>query len=150
MTVRARARKTSADREEERNLYQRQQAALDLLSQGYNVPYIMAKCGFKSRSQARHALQVARKSVAEDTAEEQRLNFKASYAQVRQALHNLARRGDVRAVEALVKLDERECRLFGLDLQPGDALLQVQYTKRIVIEESGAPVESPHVEEIEA
>jgi hypothetical protein len=54
---------------------------------------------------------------------------------VRQALHNKARMGDVRAVEALVKLDERECRLFGLDLTPTDAMLSVQYTKRIVLEE---------------
>jgi AraC-like DNA-binding protein len=126
---------TSRARVREDNAHQRQMTALDLRSQGYTFDVIAARCGFAHRSAARRAWQAAIKAIAEDTAEEARLLFKASYGPVRQALHNKARMGDVRAVEALVKLDERECRLFGLDLTPTDAMLSVQYTKRIVLEE---------------
>jgi hypothetical protein len=128
--ARAGARSTRED-----NAHQRQMTALDLRSQGYTFDMIAARCGFAHRSAARKAWQAAVKAIAEDTAEEARLLFKASYGPVRQALHHKARMGDVRAVEALVKLDERECRLFGLDLTPTDASLNVHYTKRIVLEE---------------
>lgn len=131
------------------NAAQRQFVALDLLSQGYGLQEIITRCGFTSRFAARRALQAARKAIAEDTAEEHRLNFRASYGPVRQALHRKARRGDVRAAEVLVKLDERESRLFGLDLTPDAAMLNVQYTKRIVLEttiEQPAQLPAPSVE----
>jgi hypothetical protein len=116
------------------NAAARQQLALDLRGQGYSFDAIAAKCGFPHRSNARRAVMAAIKALAEDTAEEARLTFKASYGPVRPALHRRARTGDPRAVEALVKLDERECRLFGLDLTPDAALASGNYTKRIILE----------------
>ena len=135
--------KTEGSSEGDVNLAQRQRVALDLRGCGYGLEYIMAKCGFKSHSAARRALAAARKAVAEETAEEHRLNFLASYGPVRQALHAKARQGNARAVEALVKLDERQCRLFGLDLTPDAAMLNVQYTKRIVLETTIEPAALP-------
>lgn len=118
------------------NVQQRARAALDLLSRGYAVEYIQARCGYKTRKIARRAMDIARRHIAEDTAEEQRLNFKASYGPVRVALHERARKGEAKAVEALVKLDERECHLFGLDLTPTDPLLAVHYTKHVIVHDA--------------
>jgi hypothetical protein len=144
--MRARASEDGRDKEDkDANLAARQRTALDLLGCGYGLDHIMSVCGFKSRSTARRALDAARRAIAEDTAEEHRLNFKASYGPIRQAMHRRARMGDVRAVEALVKLDERECRLFGLDISPEDASLHVQYTKRIVLEETVALLPVPSI-----
>ncbi len=138
------AEDTQPARARDDNARQRQLTALDMRSQGHNFDAIAAKCGYSHRSAARKAWQRAVADLAEDTAEESRLLFKASYGPVRVALHRWARMGDVRAVEALVKLDERECRLFGLDISPEDASLHVQYTKRIVLEETVTlPAPSP-------
>ena len=116
------------------NVAVRQQLALDLRGQGYSFDAIAAKCGYPHRSNARRAVLAAIKAIAEDTAEEMRLAMLASYGPVRAALHRRARTGDPRAVEALVKLDERQCRLFGLDLTPEAAQANVPYVKRIILE----------------
>lgn len=141
------AEDTLPTRARDDNARQRAQTALDMRSMGHSFDAIAAKCGFSHRSAARKAWQRAVAEIAEDTAEEARLLFKASYGPVRVALHKRARMGDVRAVEALVKLDERECRLFGLDISPEDASLHVQYTKRIVLEETVALVPAPSAPE---
>lgn len=120
----------------------RQAQALNLRGQGWTFEEIAAKCGYSHKSVARRAVLAAARDIALDTAEEARLTFKASYGPVRQALHAKARIGDVRAAEALVKLDERECRLFGLDLTPDAAALSANYTKRIILEEWTPPAPS--------
>jgi hypothetical protein len=65
------------------NARQRAQTALDMRSQGHNFDAIAAKCGYTHRSAARKAWQRAIADLAEDTAEESRLLFKASYGPVR-------------------------------------------------------------------
>ena len=145
--VRAREEDTSSSTAE--NARKRQAVALDLRAQGKSFDQIAAVCGYTHRSAARKAVAAARIAIAEDTAEEARLNFKASYGPLREVLHRKARRGDVRAAEVLVKLDERESRLFGLDLTPDAAMLNVQYTKRIVLEttlETPAQLPAPESE----
>lgn len=121
--------------ERSRNAAVRQHQALQLRALGHTFEEIAAKVGYSHKSVALRAVRAAMKAIGEETAAEARAGFLASYGPVRQALHKLARTGDPRAVEALVKLDERQCKLFGLDLAPADPALSMSYSKRIILED---------------
>jgi hypothetical protein len=118
-----------------RNAAARQAQALDYRAKGHTLEEVARLCGYSHKSVARRAILSACRAIAEDTAEEMRLAFKASYGPVRVALHRKARLGDVNAVLALVRLDEREAKLFGLDLTPDALANSANYTKRIILEE---------------
>lgn len=111
-------RKDGQNTERDTNARAREQIALDLKSQGYDFDYIAQACGYTHRSAARKAWQRAVEDIARERVESERANFKRAYNAIRQTLHKRARAGDARAVEALVRLDERECRLFGYDAPP--------------------------------
>lgn len=97
------------------NAAQREKLALDLRMQGYDFAAIAEACGYTNSSAACKAWKRAIRRIPQASADEARRNMQASYDMMRRALYEQTRAGKTWAIEAWLKVDEREARLLGLD-----------------------------------
>lgn len=94
-----------------------------LTAQGYSTRQVAERLGI-GKSSVHRAFAKALASAPKARVEEMRQLQSEQIRQATNALQDKVERGDVRAVEALVKLLERQSRLFGLDA-PATAVLAV-------------------------
>ncbi|MDF1565280.1 MAG: hypothetical protein P1V51_19745 [Deltaproteobacteria bacterium] len=89
--------------------------ALELKKAGYTYEIIAQQVGYADRGAAHKAVQTALREITREPAEEllelqlQRLD------DMRASVWARARKGDTKAIYAVVKIDEREAKLIGLN-----------------------------------
>jgi len=97
---------------------QRERKALAMRNDGADFDTIAAECGYTNRSAAHKAYRRALRRIPAPEAAEHRRAHAAMHDHYRQSLAPNVAAHEARAVEVLIKLLEREARLFGLDLEP--------------------------------
>lgn len=108
---------------------QREARAVEMRLQGYEFEEIAIECGYVSddgkplKGSAYKAWQRALKRVSQPVAEEARAAMQLRMNSYRKAMAT-QKYGDgtARMIEVLIKVEEREAKLFGLDVEP-DATL---------------------------
>jgi len=96
---------------------ERSAKALSLHKEGHIYAQIAAELGFASRGSAHNAVTAALRKVVVGPAEELREIEALRLDAVQVALWPRVIAGDLQAIGTLVRISERRCRLFGLDLQ---------------------------------
>ena len=91
--------------------------ALSLRKDGATYEQIAAALGFASRGSAHNAVTAALRKAVVGPAEELRELEGLRLDAVQVALWPRVLAGDLEAIGTVVRLAERRCRLFGLDLQ---------------------------------
>ena len=91
--------------------------ALSLRKDGATYEQIAAELGFASRGSAHNAVTAALRKAVVGPAEELRELEGLRLDAVQVALWPRVLAGDLEAIGTVVRLSERRCRLFGLDLQ---------------------------------
>ena len=90
---------------------------LSLRKEGYTYEQVAAELGFASRGSAHNAVTAALRKAVVGPAEELREIDGLRLDAVQRALWPRAIAGDLEAITTVLRISERRCRLFGLDLQ---------------------------------
>ena len=111
--IRARAASEDVSRK------QREAQCLQLRIQGWSFARIAEQVGYANSGGAYKAWKRALADIPKASADEAREHLRLQLEDVSEHLYvMLTRKGNVRAAEALVKLQERYCRMLNLDLLP--------------------------------
>ena len=97
------------------NQAEKQRAALDLVKQGYNLPQIAQKLGYAGKQGAGELIKAALKQLVVVPAEEVRQIQLARLDHWLTKLEKKIDKGDIKAIQTALKIEERRARLQGLD-----------------------------------
>ena len=110
--IRARAATEDVSRKE------REAQCLQLRIQGWSFERIAKQVGYANSGGAYKAWKRALADIPKQSADEAREHLRLQLEDVSVTLMTLTHKGNTRAAEALVKLQERYCRMLNLDIQP--------------------------------
>jgi len=96
---------------------ERSAKALSLRKEGHTYAQIAAELGFAARGSAHNAVTAALRKAVVGPAEELREIEALRLDAMQMALWPRVIAGDIEAIRIVVRVSERRCRLFGLDLQ---------------------------------
>lgn len=113
---------------------ERQAEALRLKKEGYSYPEIARKIGYKTHVGAMKAVKRGLEKLVQQPAEEYLKLSLLRLDDARRALWWKVQAGDVPAILALLKIEEREAKLLGLD---APAKIDIEHRIRQIAEEAG-------------
>ncbi len=94
---------------------EKQRQALQMRKSGETYADIATELGYKGASGAHAAVRTALKKTLQEPAEELRMLERERLDAMLQALWPKVEAGDVKAIEAALKVEERRAKLLGLD-----------------------------------
>jgi hypothetical protein len=124
------------------NAVQREAQALEMAVSGYTFDEIAKEIGYADASGAYRAYRRALGKEKEPEKQELRKEHRKLTKIYRRALAPNVKAREARSVEVLIKLMEREARLFGLDLATEAENNATPYNKRVNVHISADPAPS--------
>jgi AraC-like DNA-binding protein len=104
--------------ERDLNARQREAQVMTLRVQGWSFARIAEQVGYSDQGGAYKAWKRALARIPKAAADEAREHLRLQLEDMSEILHMQLRKGNTRAGEALIKLQERYCRMLNLDIQP--------------------------------
>jgi len=97
---------------------QREAQVMRLRVQGWSFAAIAEEVGYSDQGGAHKAWKRALARIPKDAADDAREHLRLQLEDMSALLYAQLRKGNTRAGEALIKLQERYCRMLNLDIQP--------------------------------
>lgn len=110
--------------------------AFDLICAGYTYEEAAQAAGYGNRGTCWHAVQREMARMADEKAENLRKQHQRRLQRLRKVYMPKAESGDGWSADRIIRFDEREAHLLGLDLQPAESANQ-----NVRREYAGIPVE---------
>lgn len=128
------------------NAVARASQAVSLRAQKLTFEEIAHRCGYKSPGACRNAIQRELQRTIVKNVEELRTEELAMLDLLHKEVWELAidkkNKGRLLAIDRILSISERRCKLMGLDIKPDEQLTQQNYTKQIILTHTSIEVQS--------